>query len=111
LIGCVVVAILALISDRASWWHRAQPYLGMTILLALALVPEVISRYVGLAVIPEMMDRAIIIHSDPACPGDSRCNFYESKKRLLRPVASTLHNLRLCGVSCTLCCSLPGCSV
>jgi len=58
LIGCVVVAILALISDQESWWHRAQPYLGMTILLALALVPEVISRYVGLAVIPEMMDRA-----------------------------------------------------
>jgi hypothetical protein len=57
LIGCVAVAILALIVDRGSWWHQAQPYVGMTILLALALVPEIISRYVGLAVIPEMMDR------------------------------------------------------
>jgi hypothetical protein len=39
LIACVIVAILALIRDPESWWHRAQPYLGMTILLGLALVP------------------------------------------------------------------------
>lgn len=58
LIACVVVAILALIRDRESWWHRAQPYLGMTILLGLALVPDYISRYITLAVVPEMMYRA-----------------------------------------------------
>jgi hypothetical protein len=58
LIACVVVAILALIRDRDSWWHRAQPYLGMTILLGLALTPNFVSRYITLAVVPEMMYRA-----------------------------------------------------
>jgi hypothetical protein len=58
LIACVVVAILALIRDRESWWHGAQPYLGMTILLGLALVPDFLSRYITLAVVPEMMYRA-----------------------------------------------------
>jgi hypothetical protein len=58
LIACVVVAILALIRDRGSWWHNAQPYLGMVILLGLALVPDFLSRYIGLAVVPEMMYRA-----------------------------------------------------
>jgi spermidine synthase len=58
LIACVVVAILALIRDRSSWWHNAQPYLGMIILLALALVPDFLSRYITLAVVPEMMYRA-----------------------------------------------------
>jgi hypothetical protein len=58
LIACVVVAILALMRDRESWWHRAQPYLGITILLGLALVPHFISRYITLAVVPEMMYRA-----------------------------------------------------
>ena len=58
LIACVVVAILALIRDRSSWWHNAQPYLGMIILLGLALVPDFLSRYITLAVVPEMMYRA-----------------------------------------------------
>src|SRR5438309_5737032 len=58
LIACVVVAIVALIRDRSSWWHNAQPYLGMIILLGLALVPDFLSRYITLAVVPEMMYRA-----------------------------------------------------
>ena len=58
LIACVVVAILALIRDRSSWWHNAQPYLGMIMLLGLALVPDFLSRYITLAVVPEMMYRA-----------------------------------------------------
>jgi hypothetical protein len=58
LIASVVVSILALIRDRESWWHRPQPYLGITVLLGLALVPEVISRHVSLAVVPEIMYRA-----------------------------------------------------
>jgi hypothetical protein len=58
LIGCVIIAILALIRDRESWWHRAQPYVGMTILLGLVLMPDFVSRYLTLAVVPEMMYRA-----------------------------------------------------
>jgi spermidine synthase len=58
LIACVVVAILALIRDRGSWWYRAQPHLGTTILLGLALVPHFLSRHITLAVVPEMMYRA-----------------------------------------------------
>ena len=58
LIACVVVAILALIRDRRSWWHNAQPYLGMINFAWPGVGTDFLSRYITLAVVPEMMYRA-----------------------------------------------------
>ena len=67
----------------------------MTILLALALVPEVISRYVGLAVIPEMMDRAHYYPILTLLALATAVVIFTNRKEAAKPVASTLHNLRL----------------
>lgn len=55
LIGCVLLAILAIARDRASWWYRAKPYWGGVILLGLLIAPEFVSRYTNLAAIPVAM--------------------------------------------------------
>ena len=55
LIGCVLLAILALAQDRESWWYRAKPYTSGLILLGLLLAPELVSRYTALVEISVVM--------------------------------------------------------
>jgi hypothetical protein len=57
LVGCVVLAMLAVARDRQSWWYWNNPYLGSVILVGLFLAPEFLSRYSGLAMIPYTMYR------------------------------------------------------
>jgi spermidine synthase len=57
LVGCVLLAILAIARDRQSWWYWNRPYLGGAILLGLLLALEFVSRYAGLAMIPITMYR------------------------------------------------------
>ena len=55
LIGCVLLAMVALAQDRESWWYWNRPYVSAVILLGLFLAPDFISRYAGLAAIPMAM--------------------------------------------------------
>jgi hypothetical protein len=57
LIGCVLLAIFAVASDRQSWWYWNKPYLGNAILLGLFVMPEILWRYAGLADIQDTMYR------------------------------------------------------
>lgn len=47
LVGCVLLAMLVLARDKASWWYWPAPALGAFILLGLALTPHIYSRYMG----------------------------------------------------------------
>ncbi|MGA8023030.1 MAG: hypothetical protein WCC18_14880 [Candidatus Acidiferrales bacterium] len=55
LVGCALLAIVALARDRESWWYCNRPYVSSSILLGLLLAPEFIARYAGLAMIPVTM--------------------------------------------------------
>jgi hypothetical protein len=55
LIGCLLLAMVALAQDRQSWWYWNRPYVSGVILLGLFLAPEFVSRYAGLAAIPMTM--------------------------------------------------------
>lgn len=57
LVGCFLVAILAVARDRESWWYFNKPYLAGAILLGLFLAIKFVARYSGLAAIPDMMYR------------------------------------------------------
>jgi hypothetical protein len=109
LIACVVVAILALISDRESWWHRAQPYLGMTILLGLALVPDFISRYITLAVVPEMMYRAHYYPILTALALVTAAVFFTTRNKPSNPRRFNLAQLAAVAVLAALCAGLYMC--
>ena len=103
LIACVVVAILALIRDRESWWHRPQPYLGMTILLGLALVPDFISRYVTLAVVPEMMYRAHYYPILTALALITAVVFFTTRNKISRPNGFNFAQVATVAVLAALC--------
>jgi hypothetical protein len=47
LTGCVLLALIVLGRDKASWWYWPGPALGAIILLGLALMPHIYSRYMG----------------------------------------------------------------
>jgi hypothetical protein len=57
LVGCVILMILAVARDRRSWWYWNRPSVGGAIILGLFLAPEFVSRYAGLATIPDAMYR------------------------------------------------------
>ena len=57
LVGCALLAIVAVARDRESWLYYHKPYVSSAILLGLLLTPEYISRYAGLAMIPVNMYR------------------------------------------------------
>jgi spermidine synthase len=57
LVGCVLLAMLALARDRQSWWYWNKPYIGSAILLGLVLSLEFVARYARLAMIPITMYR------------------------------------------------------
>jgi hypothetical protein len=103
LIACVVVVILALIRDRESWWHRPQPYLGMTILLGLALVPDFISRYVTLAVVPEMMYRAHYYPILTALALVTAVVFFTTRNKISRPNSFNFAQVATVAVLAALC--------
>ncbi|MFZ3333499.1 MAG: hypothetical protein WA197_22865 [Candidatus Acidiferrales bacterium] len=55
LVGCALLALVALARDRESWWYYNRAYVSSAILLGLLLAPEFIARYAGLAMIPVTM--------------------------------------------------------
>ncbi|MFZ0646348.1 MAG: hypothetical protein WBY66_06715 [Candidatus Acidiferrales bacterium] len=57
LVGCALLAIVALARDHESWWYCNKTYVSSAILLGLLLMPEFISRHAGLAMIPVTMYR------------------------------------------------------
>ena len=109
LIACVVVAILALIRDRESWWHSAQPYLGMTILLGLTLVPDFLSRYTTLAVVPEMMYRAHYYPILMALALVTAVAFFTTRNKLPKRRRLNLAQLAAVAVVAALCAALYMC--
>jgi hypothetical protein len=109
LIACVIVAILALIRDRDSWWHSAQPYLGMTILLGLALVPDFLSRYITLAVVPEMMYRAHYYPILTAIALAAAVVFFTTRNKPLKRHRLNLAQLAAVAVLAALCAALHIC--
>jgi spermidine synthase len=57
LVGCLILAMLAVARDRRSWWYWNRPFVSGTILLGLFVAPEFVSRYAGWATIPDAMYR------------------------------------------------------
>lgn len=53
LVACVLLVIIVLARDKASWWYWPAPALGLLICLGIALLPDVYVRYVRLLVPPD----------------------------------------------------------